>query len=137
MGGCEGLWGLICMAILLTIFYLIPGEDNGSYENFPDTLYKMSSSPMPLDAFISMYLVSIEFYNFFGVTMAGTLSSVHRTLVDALRTALVWLVELAIFYATENSYCSERGRLNGQCFGTKWGKWSYLQLLGFAVLILG
>lgn len=135
--GSEGVWGIIFMIFLLTGFYWIPGADNGSYENFPDTMYKIVQSPMPLDPFIMAYLISIGFYNFFGVTMAGTLSAVHRTLVDALRTAVVWMVELWIFYATQQTYCSPAGQWNGQCFGTKWGKYSYLQLWGFLVLICG
>merc|ERR1719265_2157308 len=69
--------------------------------------------------------------------MAGRLSSVHRTLVDALRTAMVWLVEIGIFYGTKSSFCSEAGQLQGQCFGTKWATWSPLQLVGFAMIVVG
>jgi len=135
--GSEGVWGILYMVVLLFAFYWFPGSDNGSYENFPDTVYKMSQSPMPLDIWCLAYLTSIGFYNYFGVSMSGQLSGVHRTLVDALRTALVWAVELGIFYATQKTGCSPEGRENGECFGTPWGKYSPLQLVGFAVLIVG
>eukprot|EP00747_Dinoflagellata_sp_TGD_P191629 gnl/TRDRNA2_/TRDRNA2_55262_c0_seq1.p1 gnl/TRDRNA2_/TRDRNA2_55262_c0~~gnl/TRDRNA2_/TRDRNA2_55262_c0_seq1.p1 ORF type:complete len:440 (-),score=70.89 gnl/TRDRNA2_/TRDRNA2_55262_c0_seq1:69-1388(-) len=135
--GGEGVWGMSIMTLLLTAFYFMPGKDNGSFESFPDTVYKIMESPMPLDMWCSIYLVSIGMYNFFGVTMSGRLSAVHRTLVDAVRTATVWAVEIAIFYATESSFCSPAGRSRGVCFGTPWDKWSPLQLLGFVLLVLG
>ena len=57
------------MIVLLAIFFYVPGADNGSYENFPDTMFKIVNSPMPLDPFIVTYLVSIGLYNILGVTM--------------------------------------------------------------------
>jgi len=135
--GSEGVWGITYMIFILFLFYFIPGQDNGSYENFADTMFKIVKSPFPLDVWGSIYLVSIGCYNFFGTTMTGQLSAVHRTLVDALRTAAVWGVELAVFYATQDSACSPQGRSNGQCFGVEWGPHSYLQLIGFVVLLFG
>lgn len=135
--GSEGIWGIAYMIALLSLFYFLPGQDNGSYENFPDTMFKIVKSPFPLDVWGAIYLVSIGCYNFFGTTMTGQLSAVHRCLVDALRTAVVWGVELTVFYATKDSACSPEGRSRGECFGVEWGPHSYLQLIGFVVLLFG
>ena len=53
------------------------------------------------------------------------MTAVHRTLVDALRTILVWVVDLFIFYFIDKS------------FGEAWGKYSYIQVIGFVLLLLG
>lgn len=135
--GSEGIWGILFMIVLLAFFYLVPGDDNGSYESFPDTMYKITKSPMPLDLWGFIYLVSIGMYNLFGTTMTGQLSAVHRCLVDALRTAVVWSVELSVFYSLRSSSCSPHGQENGECFGVEWGVHSYLQLIGFTVLLFG
>jgi hypothetical protein len=50
---------------------------------------------------------------------------VHRTLVDALRTILVWGVDLFIFYLIDES------------FGESWNHYSYVQVVGFLLLLLG
>eukprot|EP00927_Polykrikos_kofoidii_P039136 TRINITY_DN33566_c0_g1_i1.p1 TRINITY_DN33566_c0_g1~~TRINITY_DN33566_c0_g1_i1.p1 ORF type:complete len:467 (-),score=46.60 TRINITY_DN33566_c0_g1_i1:184-1524(-) len=135
--GSEGAWGIIFMIVLLTIFYCLPGDDNDSFESFPDTVYKITQSPSPLGCWCLIYTFSISTYNYCGVTMAGKLSAVQRMLVDAMRTVTVWIIELAIFYATIESYCSPQGQREGECFGSPLGNWAYLQLAGFLLIIGG
>ena len=43
-------------------------------------------------------------------------AAIHRTLIDACRTMLVWGVDLVIFYA-----------FNAPAFGEPWNNYSYLQ----------
>lgn len=57
--------------------------------------------------------------------MTKKLTAVHRTLVDALRTILVWGVDLFIYYLIDES------------FGESWNHYSYVQVLGFMLLLLG
>merc|ERR1712061_604319 len=58
-----------------------------------------------------------------GVTIAKQLSSVHRTINESLRTAIVWGVQLALFYAGSTTY------------GVGLTPNSWMQLLGFILFI--
>jgi len=122
--GSEGLWGILMMIIILCVMYFIPGDDAGSYENAVDSVHMLFGSSQLL-IFVSFYLVSISFFNFFGVTIAGKLSAVHRTINDAMRTIIIWAAEIFVFYCVNESY------------GTEWKAHSYLQVVGFALLVLG
>eukprot|EP00747_Dinoflagellata_sp_TGD_P183964 gnl/TRDRNA2_/TRDRNA2_39224_c1_seq1.p1 gnl/TRDRNA2_/TRDRNA2_39224_c1~~gnl/TRDRNA2_/TRDRNA2_39224_c1_seq1.p1 ORF type:complete len:427 (+),score=76.24 gnl/TRDRNA2_/TRDRNA2_39224_c1_seq1:44-1324(+) len=122
--GSEGLWGIMIMIIMLSVMYVLPGNDAGSYENALDSIYMLGGSGELL-GFVLLYLVSISFFNFFGVSIAGRLSAVTRTINDALRTGIVWTVQLLLFYAGSTTY--------GQ--GLKDHSW--MQLVGFLMLILG
>lgn len=122
--GTEGIFGIMYMIFLLILMALIPGSDNGSYENSLDSLYKMAHS-FELDCFIIIYSISIAFYNFLGVTITSHFSAVHRTLIDSLRTVVVWFVDLLTFYVISEN------------FGDRWKPHTYLQLMGFVLLFLG
>src|ERR1043165_8841976 len=79
-----------------------------------------------LTAMIFLYLCSIAFYNFFGLSVTKRLTAVHRTLIDACRTIVVWAVDIVIFYTASAQ------------FGERWiMPWSLLELGGFALLIGG
>lgn len=122
--GSEGIWGIIVMTVVLFVMYLIPGNDGGSYENAFES-FEMLAGSRDLLIFVLFYLCSISFFNFFGVTISGQLSAVHRTLNDALRTIIIWVVEIIVFYTISEE------------FGTGWKAHTYLQLIGFAFLVLG
>jgi drug/metabolite transporter (DMT)-like permease len=125
--GCEGMFGILVMlcVVLPTVGNLTPGLDGGgSHENPIDAVHMLGSN-VKLLTFVLMYWISIAFYNFCGLAVAKSLSSVHRCLVDACRTILVWSVDLILFYTTSQ-------------YGEKWNeKSSYLQLIGFAIMICG
>ena len=54
--------------------YFIPGSGvNGSYENSLDALYQIGNSPRLL-IFCLLYLVSIAFYNYFGLAVTKSLT---------------------------------------------------------------
>lgn len=122
--GTEGMWGLMLMAMLLCIMTLVPGTDAGSFENAEDSLF-MLFHPTNLDIFVLVYLMSIGSYNFLGVTVTHRLSAVHRTIIDALRTTLVITVDLFT-----HAFISER-------YGAPWKEHTYVQLIGFVVLLGG
>jgi hypothetical protein len=123
--GMEGFWGLsIMLVVVLPMLYLLHGDDHGSKENVKDAISNLHSS-WQLCLYMAVYTCSIAFYNFFGLSVAKKLSTVHRTLIDALRTAVVWTVAVAIYYAGEKRY------------GEPLTNWSYLQGGGFVFLIVG
>merc|ERR1719271_1008835 len=60
-------------------------------------------------------MLSISFFNWSGVTVTQRASAVARSTIDVSRTALIWVVELALL----------------------WNTFSWMQLVGFVVLIIG
>lgn len=125
--GLEGSYGFILMTVaVLPAMYFIPGDDvNNSYENSLDALYQMGNSPR-LFCFCFLYLLSIAFYNYFGLAVTRSLTAVHRTLIDACRTMLVWGVDLVIYYAFDKNF--------GEPFDSYYG---LLQIDGFIFLMIG
>ncbi|KAK7481163.1 hypothetical protein BaRGS_00027596 [Batillaria attramentaria] len=125
--GMEGTFGFLLMTfVVLPAMYFIPGSGiNGRYENSIDALYQIGNSPKLL-AFCLLYLVSIAFYNYFGLAVTKSLTAVHRTLIDACRTILVWGVDLFIFYVFSREF--------GEEFDKTYG---LLQVDGFLFLVIG
>ncbi|KAK3597431.1 hypothetical protein CHS0354_040171 [Potamilus streckersoni] len=125
--GMEGSYGVFLMVVaVLPAMYFIPGSDvNNSYENSLDALYQIGNSPRLL-AFSLLYLLSIAFYNYFGLAVTRSLTAVHRTLIDACRTILVWIVDLIIYYSFDKDF--------GEPFDNSYG---LLQVDGFLFLLIG
>ncbi|XP_033736319.1 solute carrier family 35 member F6-like [Pecten maximus] len=125
--GLEGSYGVIFMSVIvLPAMYYIPGSDvNNSYENSLDALYQIANEPQLL-VFCLLYLLSIAFYNYFGLAVTKSLTAVHRTLIDACRTMLVWGMDLFIYYAFDKGF--------GEPFDTTYG---LLQVDGFLFLLIG
>ncbi|XP_072032617.1 solute carrier family 35 member F6-like [Amphiura filiformis] len=126
--GMEGTFGFLILSfIVLPILYFIPDEAaySGRYEDSIDALYQIKNSPKLL-MFCLFYLTSIAFYNYFGLAVTKSLTAVHRTLIDACRTIVVWVVDLFIFYLIDESF--------GESFDITYG---ILQIDGFLFLIVG
>ena len=135
--GMEGMWGVACYIILLFIFYFIRCEswydilkdnicikdsDTGELR-FENALFafKQIWDSWRLKLYISLYVLSIASFNFSGLTISKYASATSRTIVDTLRTVLVWTFFLVMPFVPDD---------------TK-EKFSWLQLLGFMILILG
>lgn len=125
--GMEGFFGVILMtAIVLPVVYFIPGDQNHhSYENSLDALL-MIKNDAKLLAMSMLYICSISFYNFFGLAVTKSLTAVHRTLIDALRTIVVWLVDLLVHYVFHEGF--------GEAWDSRYG---IFQVDGFLFLMLG
>ncbi|XP_033127912.1 solute carrier family 35 member F6-like [Anneissia japonica] len=126
--GMEGSFGVLIMSfIVLPILYYIPDHSapTGRYEDSIDALYQIKNSTKLL-IFSLLYLCSIAFYNFFGLSVTKSLTAVHRTLIDACRTILVWFVDLIIYYAFDKGF--------GEEFDVTYG---ILQIDGFMFLMIG
>ena len=121
----EGVWGFTVMLIVLGLMQVIPGFDHGSYENSIDSIEKMSNSGTLL-LLVIIYCVSIALFNQCGMTVSKNLSSLHRTLIDSLRALVVWGTQLVIFYASGST-----------AYGLAWTSYSWIQLVGFFLLVLG
>lgn len=122
--GMEGFWGmLMCILVFVPLFHFFPGSDVGQYENTHDTFYRLASST-PLILFSLVYWVSILLLNYGGMVVTSELTAVHRTIFEALRTLFIWITSLIIFYGIDEKY------------GEDWNAYSYMQLAGFAILVL-
>lgn len=123
----EGVTGaLLMLAIGLPVVSVLPGLDGaGVHENALDAVVLISNSGM-LALFVFLYFFSITFYNYFGLSVAKKLSSVHRCLIDACRTILVWSAGLILEYTVGHGY------------GEPWnGTSSIIQLCGFLIMVIG
>eukprot|EP00397_Hematodinium_sp_SG-2012_P010142 GEMP01010249.1.p1 GENE.GEMP01010249.1~~GEMP01010249.1.p1 ORF type:complete len:430 (+),score=82.32 GEMP01010249.1:201-1490(+) len=125
--GFEGLWGVImCIAVVFPLAYFIPGTDAGSLENIEDTGTMLSNSPN-LIMLVVLYTFSCATYNISGMLVTNRLSAVHRTMLEASRTAVIWIVDLCVYYLISEDIL----------FGEKWNSGSYIQLGGFLLLLCG
>jgi hypothetical protein len=125
--GCEGFFGVLFMVCLVLpiVNNVVSGEDGGGAHEDPIDAAHMAFSNWKLLSLVLCYWVSISFYNFCGLAVAKSLSAVHRCLIDACRTIVVWSADLLLFYATDQ-------------YGEAWdSKASPIQLAGFVIMIAG
>lgn len=127
--GMEGFFGAVMMAvILIPILYLVPNDSAIGqifHDDAVDAVVQMFHNYV-LFIFVMLYLLSIAFYNFFGLTLTKITTAVHRTLIDACRTICVWGAELFVYYTINHK------------FGEPWkSPQSYMQLGGFVLLVTG
>ena len=129
VAGNEGLTGFF---ILLLIFYpfafICPGNDpsplsNGSLENIWDTILMIVNNPVILAIFIC-YILFAGIYNVSAMCVIAFTSSLNESIVDAFRTLLVWV-------------CMLISAKIGLPFGEPWNNYSFMELGGFIILVLG
>jgi len=124
--GWEGAWGtLIMIVIVYPLLYTIPGDDHGHLEDVYDTFVMVKNST-PLLILVLVYLFSCGTFNASGIAVTGALTAVHRMMLDASRTMVIWAFGLAVGHISPSSP-----------FGEQWTPYSYLQLVGFVILVLG
>jgi hypothetical protein len=123
--GMEGLWGtILSICVVYPIAYMMPGDDHGCYEDPFNTWHMVVNTPAIQYMFI-VYFVAIFSYNLFAVLVTFMLNSIWHAILDNFRPITVWLVDMVIFY------------LVSPAFGEPWTNWSYLQVVGMAVLLFG
>ncbi|KAH7824525.1 putative Solute carrier family 35 member F6 [Monocercomonoides exilis] len=125
MVGFEGTFGFMFNTfIALPIVHNIPGNDCGKFENVVDGLWMMTQSWLILG--LSLGSVVLEgTYNVLSLTTTKHLSAVHRTIVDALTMAFVWIIMILIKL------------FGGGKYGESFTRWSFIQIIGFVVMVFG
>ncbi len=127
--GFEGVWGFLIMVLIACpLAYLIPGSDyspmpHNSLENTYDTFVCLASNGN-LIAVVVVYCVAILLLNMYGMCITEEFNAINRTIFEAIRTGGVWAINLVIHAIFPDSP-----------FGEYWCKWSYIELLGFVILI--
>lgn len=123
--GFEGLYGMLLMCAVLPAVQLLPGtEGAGLHEDTADTLAQLAHSPR-IRAAALWLMLSLAAYNVAGMLVTDSLGAVTRTVLETLKTLLVWVLNLLAFYAS------------GAQLGEAWTGHSWLQAAGFAVLVGG
>ena len=134
--GLEGLWGVILYIFLLFIFYFINCKnwpenfregmcvknDKGIIK-FEDTLFafRQIGAKTIILSYLLIFIFSIAFFNFSGLVVAKYVSSTLRSIIDTMRTIIIWVFFLI------NPYVPKETKET----------FSWLQLLGFIILVLG
>lgn len=122
----EGVFGILhCLLWVFPILYFLPGRDHGHLEDTGDAFYMLTHS-WAVAGIILIDMTMMLFYNVCGMEVTDSLNAVHRVVIETLRTLCVWLVDLLIFYV-----------LTDGDLGESWTPYSYLQLFGFTLLVLG
>lgn len=125
--GYEGVWGsVLCIFVVFPICWFLPGSDNGHGEDVGDTLTMLKNN-VSLASLLMLYVFSCATYNVAGMAVTSNLSAVHRTMMEASRTIGIWLIDLCVHYFINPDIS----------FGEAWMPYSYLQLVGFLILLSG
>merc|ERR1719172_45937 len=112
---------MMCV-VVWPVLWLLPGSDHGHAEDIVDSLVMVKNSA-PLARFVLLYIFSCATYNISGMCVTSVLSAVHRVMLEASRTLIVWFFDLGVHYLVDPS----------SSFGEVWTVWSYLQALGFVL----
>ncbi|EQC38656.1 hypothetical protein SDRG_04353 [Saprolegnia diclina VS20] len=130
--GIEGLWGLVFMVVLIPLLQWTPRGTSGLskvwHEDFSDALVKISNS-WPLVWTVVAYVITIGVFNLAASFVTKYLNSVVRSILDTMRTMGVWLLTLFVYYVIKWTGPNSPGE--------PWTVWSWLELAGFAVMVVG
>merc|ERR1719195_2099910 len=112
--------------VVYPVLYVLPGSDLGHMEDFFDTL-EMIRNSTTLATIIAVFFFSCASFNATGIAVTAALSGVHRMMLDASRTLMIWAFGLYVHYYVDSS----------SPFGESLTDYSGLQLVGFAILVTG
>lgn len=125
--GYEGMWGLLAMVlVVLPVLYILPGADSGSQENTFDSFVMLENSGQLFGSWVLLFL-SCLIYNLSGIMITSYLSAVHRVIIEAMRTLVVWFFAIIVYYHVDNK----------SGFGEALTPYSWLEALGFAIVFVG
>jgi len=122
----EGLWGaVLCMVFFMPLAQWLPGKDGeGVHEDvWPEEFYMVWHST-PLLAITFAYGAIVLLFNVAGMVITEETEATTRNVLDAGRTLCVWLFTLLM-------------NLVAPQYGEAVGWFSFIELSGFIVLMLG
>jgi hypothetical protein len=135
--GVKGMWGTILTGALVLPaaqwLFAFSEEGNGIHEDTADTL-RMLREDGTLVLLSFLYVFFILGLNTSAMLVTNITNAVMRTIIECLRTLVLWIAQLVLFYAVIES--SDYGH-HHPTLGEAWSVWSWLQLVGFALLVTG
>ena len=121
VSGISGVWSLA----MATVF-LLPFEDT------KDTFYMLWSSRVIRWLCIASVVV-FGLWNVLAMQVTKKASAVSRMIFDQLTIVVVWVVQLSVHWAVKGTEMEGKYGKTGEV----WTPWSWLQLLGFGIMVLG
>jgi hypothetical protein len=118
----EGVYGTIISGSALIAVNFISGSDMGSVENFANTIYMIDNSKI-LVVLLALFPIWINGMYLSGIFVTKYVSAVFNAVLTVATVVVVWVYELAI-----NKWVDSR-------YGAPWNEYSYLQLIGFVLII--
>jgi len=96
--GFEGLNGcLLSIFVAFPFAMLMPGDDNGYYEDIYSAFTLPFHSPALFWILFTFFII-IFLYNVFCIYITFLLSSIYHCVMDGLRPCAVWLTSLGSYY---------------------------------------
>jgi hypothetical protein len=133
--GLEGFWGFLATTcVIMPIVQIVPSEHegNGIHEDTIDTFLMLRNLPVLIG--LSILLVIFMFgLNLFGMIVCEITNATMRSILESTRTVCIWVVQLILYYALENTQYGQ----HHPGIGEPWSMWSWMQLAGFGLLVTG
>ena len=135
--GWEGYWGcVVCLTVLVLMQYIPDninpadmdkcmnftapcGKIGGVAENSVDALEQLKNNDTITICLVGV-VISIAFFNYFGISVTKTMSATTRMVLDSLRTVVIWVASIALGLETFSATAG-----------------GFIQLGGFVVLLGG
>ena len=126
MSGLSGVWNIAFSTLVLLFVSVF------SYENLFDTFSMIQNSSAVWLSIWSVVVFGV--WTVLSLNITRKLSAVARMVFDQLTIVFVWIVQLAIHWFVAGNLTLEEkyGRA-----GEAWTNWSWLQLFGFMLMVLG
>ncbi|KAJ2656791.1 hypothetical protein IW148_005481 [Coemansia sp. RSA 1199] len=113
--GLEGSFGAATVMAAIPILHLTIGRSHpGSYFDAPAGFQQIVQNPSVWQTSIYI-MISIALFNYFGLSVTRYLSATSRATIDTCRTLFIWMSSLAL----------------------GWETFSWIQVIGFAILVYG
>ncbi|KAJ2237756.1 hypothetical protein H4R99_000717 [Coemansia sp. RSA 1722] len=113
--GLEGSFGALSVMIAIPILHFAIGRTHpGGYFDAPGGFRQIIDNPSVWQTSIYIML-SIAFFNYFGLSVTRYLSATSRATIDTCRTLFIWMSSLAL----------------------GWESFNWIQVVGFVVLVYG
>ncbi|KAJ2620871.1 hypothetical protein GGF44_005497 [Coemansia sp. RSA 1694] len=113
--GLEGSFGALTVMAAIPVLHLTIGRTHpGGYFDAPEGFRQIVENPAVWQTSIYIML-SIAMFNFFGLSVTRYLSATSRATIDTCRTLFIWMSSIAL----------------------GWEAFSWIQVIGFVVLVYG
>lgn len=121
----EGVTGTLFATAALVIVNFIPSKNNvgGVYELIDNTMYMIGGSPAMI-ALIVTFPIWVNSMYLSGIFVTKLVSAVYNAVLTVLTVAVVWGVELILYYGS------------GHVYGDPWTNYSFMQIGGFALILV-
>lgn len=102
------------------------------FDNISESFYMITHS-LEIGMYSLSVVVAFAIWSIMSLQVTNKASAVSRMIFDQLTIVVVWVVQLCIYWGVVGTKWEERYKKSGEA----WTNWSFLQLFGFIVMIIG